>query len=142
MSRLLNVVLLWMLAAALPLQGMAAAAVMGCNGHHPAAVGSSAPAHEVTAGHGAGHLHHAGTPTAAAQALASADTAAPADGAAAAPQAAGHGCSVCAGCCAGFALLNTPFTMPAPDPAPPVGEGSSAPAESAPADAPERPPRA
>ena len=126
MSRLLRFGLSWILAMALPLQGMAAVAVMGCAGHHHAAAGASVHAHEDQAAHGSVHAHHAASPTSAE----------------AAPQPAGHGCSTCAACCAGFALMTAPLTMAAPETAAAVDEGSGTGAASALADAPERPPRA
>ena len=142
MRRLLRLALLCILALALPLQGMAAAAMTDCASGHHAAASLSAPAHPFEAGHEAHGLHHAGHPVA---------TDAPLPEAAATPPAAGHdtqihspgpGCSACAACCAGFALTFAPFEVAAPDPEAgirsPAPDGTVGNVE----DAPERPPRA
>ena len=142
MGRLLRFGLLWVLAVAMPLQALAAADMLGCAGHHQAAADRSMPTQEDTAGHGAHHPHHVGSATTADESMAGPTMAAPGDGGETPLHAAGHSCSACAACCAGFALLNAPVTVVAPEPAAGVGKGSSPQAASALEDAPERPPRA
>lgn len=119
----LRMFMVWMLALALPMQGMAAAAMRYCGGaepqpaaHHAAAEVSVHAAdhrqHHHPAGPGADHAH-----------------------------AAGHACSACAACCVALAL---PPAMPVPvavDPAPTAVTALVAPSPSFLTAGPERPPR-
>ncbi len=104
MSPLLKATLAWILALALPMQVLAAAAMLHCtpvprpaaatqdhSGHHPAALGSTAGAHD--------HARHlAGD---------AADSVA-------------HKCSACAACAAGVALPSPVVSTTPIDPARPV----------------------
>lgn len=116
-SRTLRIVVTWLLALALPLQGWAAASMLGCGpGHEP-------PAVQVMEGHGqhADHAHHHDDSDAAASTTS---------------------CSACAACCVGFALR-----AQAPQVAePPAGQAAPVlPATTAVSfvtGGPERPPRA
>lgn len=98
--RLFRLLLAWMLMAALPLQGFAAASMVLCG-----AAGASAPqvAHAHDGGH-AMHAHHQPPEQAA-------DTAA--DGL----QSATHACSICATCCNAAALPAVPHASPVLAPA-------------------------
>ena len=111
MNRALKTFLLWLLLAALPLQGMAAAIQASCGPAHLHS-GQAAPAathnhfHEAGAGHdAAGHDHS----HAAADAARNAD-----DASASSAKASAHGsCSACAACCIG-ATAPPPVSFPAP----------------------------
>jgi hypothetical protein len=128
MCRLFRFVLLWMLALALPLQGMAAAANMHCSGEYHAAAARTITAHGTAAEHAAQPLQHVHV----------------ADGAKAEtqPHSATHSCSACASCCAGFALLSAPLEVAAPEPAGETSTPARAGAVSVADGAPEKPPRA
>lgn len=99
-----RLILAWLMMAALPLQGWAAASMLYCGPAQRAAVHAAAAAHEashhdmhaahhdVKAGHHA-QQHHA-------------DPGAP-EGAQPAADASSHTCGVCAACCHGVALAQT-----------------------------------
>jgi hypothetical protein len=128
MRRLFGSVLLWMLALALPLQGMAAAANTHCSGEHHAAAARTVMAHETAAEHAAQplqHMHAAGGAEGETQA-----------------HSAAHSCSACASCCAGFALLSAPLEVTAPEQAGDASTPARASAASGGHGAPEKPPRA
>lgn len=106
MARLLRIVLTWMLALALPIQGVAASTMLSCGqAHHQAALaahGHAAPSD----GH---HVHE--------------QSAAPDDGAAAGQSAAGK-CSVCANCCSVAAIAASVPSFDVVPVAPGFGVGS------------------
>jgi hypothetical protein len=90
MSRI-RLILAWLVMAALPLQGFAAASMLFCGGG-PAARASQAHGHASHPGHG-DHAHHAAAPSDSGH-----DHAAHAD-AKAGDDKQGHACAVCASCC-------------------------------------------
>ena len=99
MDVIVRVLLMWLLAVALPVQGVAAATMQFCGpGHHPQQV-QAAP-HDHDPDHGmADSAHHAG----------------PADKAPASADLSQHGqqkCSACAACCAGSAPPSAAITLP------------------------------
>ena len=130
MSRLTRLLLLWLVALALPLQGMAAAVRLGClpggaAGHaqHALAVAAASPAHTANTGHTglAGHMGHTDPASAAAHHVHAPAEAMTADtagaGATGAPDpslqhSTPHTCSACAACCLGTGLLAPPLGQP------------------------------
>ena len=135
MKRLLRTVLIWLVALAIPAQGMAAVAMLHCGpGHHPAQkAGATATllpevAHAEHAAHG--HVGHRvqgsdaatsaaasadvqGVSAAATAADTAADSASDADPSTQAPN---QKCSACAACCAGLALPSAVALLPTLDP--------------------------
>ena len=112
--RWLRVLMLWMLALALPVQGMAAVAMLHCDHQAPArqAAATDVAQIEAHADHH-GHVHglhkghvHDGESTGAASQGAVAQAS---HDAASHTHAAGHSCSACAACCVALAL---PPAMP------------------------------
>jgi len=98
MNRLLKIFLLWLLMAALPLQGFAAAMQISCglrDRHGSAGTATPAQAHHHDGGAFVSHHHRPGTDNAAAH------SPAPADKSFAAKQHAESSCSYCAACCVG-----------------------------------------
>ena len=158
MGQLLRTVLIWLVALAVPAQGMAAATMMHCGaGHHLAQAAQAkaqplpdAPqaAHVEHTGHGhtspvASELGSAGESGTNATSPDATDTA-QADKAAdpvKVAKATSHKCSACASCCAGLALPSTAVMPPATDPAREVTALSPSWAASVVIDGPERPPR-
>lgn len=156
--RCLRVLMLWMLALALPLQGMAAVAMLHCASkapvRHHAGIQAQAAAAEAAqggeqAGHGghvhglhAGHAHHDQRVTGAApdgpMAQASHDASLPASSHA---HAAGHSCSACAACCVALALPPAMPVLAAALSAPTTAATLVAPSPSFLTAGPERPPR-
>ena len=149
MSRHLRFVLLWLLALALPVQGLASAAMLHCAGSHErmhalqgdaglvaGAVGARVSA-DVATHHGA---HDDGHPTmAAAQDGHDLDP-----GRKAGDPLADQGkysCSACAACCSAFALSGSVPTLATPDFAPTVFAALAYAADAFAAEGPERPPR-
>lgn len=115
MSLLARIVLTWLLAFALPVQGVVAATMQGCAPDHHGPTAATAPDHVHS--HGDTHAHDAPAPAA--------DVA----------------CSVCAACCASAAIAPSPLTLdlvPATPRYAPASEAS--PVQRAP-DRLERPPR-
>lgn len=103
MSKILRLVLTWMLAAALPLQGYAVHAMAACGpAHHRPALDTSSHHHDGAVGE-----HHA---TAVDQTAASEDVAAPD-----AQSAKASKCSLCASCCSAAAITAASFSF---DPVP------------------------
>lgn len=137
--RLLRVIMLWWMVLALPMQGMAAAAMLHCG-----AAGAPVPASSPQQAHHDG-IHHA-APEADAAHAAHAHHAADAEGSAPAfghdaGHAAGHACSACAACCVAMGL---PAGMPVLATAPAATTAVTAlvaPAPSFLTAGPERPPR-
>lgn len=130
---LLRLLVAWIVMAALPLQGLAAASMLFC-GAAPAA--SSAHADH----HGADGGHHAHAAASGHEHAAAGHHGAPGDGQEAAE--AGHSCPICASCCqlmavGGFEALPQVSAAPAIEPsAPPVRVTTRA------ASVPDKPPRA
>ena len=127
MSGLMRSLLIWLLVLALPAQGAAVAAMVGCGPRqHAAAVvaglsaaGLHAHAHAHSHADATGpaahrHHHHAVPATGADAADASANTSPAPDGAAAVA-ADVHKCSACASCCSAGAILNTVPSVPMPE---------------------------
>ena len=158
MEQLLRTVLIWLVALAIPAQGMAAAAMLHyCPGHHAASVAQPkvraqpgdlwlAPADAATHSHA---RHRAVDVDAAGDTgkhAASPDTADTAQGGEAtfATKAVGstnQKCSACASCCAGLALPRAAVVPPAIDPVRGVSVLPRSWAASIVIDGPERPPR-
>jgi hypothetical protein len=109
-----RLILAWLMMAALPLQGWAAASMLYCGPAQRAAVQAQAQVPAAGSDHGMQAAHHgtdAGSP-----AHHHADTTA-ADDSDAAGDGADHTCGVCAACCHGVALAQTPHWAAMP-PAP------------------------
>jgi hypothetical protein len=131
MRRCLKFALLWIMALALPLQGLASSGVARCAGeHHAAGSPETVRAHAAAAAQASQAQHeHAG----AQEQHARSDT----------PSSpSGHNCSLCAACSPGFALLNMPLTVALPEAARGIFAAFQTGLARAIADAPERPPRA
>ncbi len=103
----IRLVLVWLLMAAVPLQGWAAASMLLCGGaaqragvHAPLHDGSTSAAHHVHAGQGAA-MHDHGEHQDMAQAGNPGDADPPS-------AQASHTCGVCAACCHSVALADTP----------------------------------
>lgn len=138
MSRLVRTLLIWLLVLALPAQGAAVAAMIGCGPRHAAT--APAGAEQAVHGHAQGHSHSHTGPQAAdhphhpaadgaavghsadASTDASASTGQAPHSATAghAASADAHKCSVCASCCSAGAILNTVPSVPTPEIAPVV----------------------
>jgi hypothetical protein len=101
MSRAVRIVLTWLLAAALPLQGAAAASMTLCG-----TLGDGAPVAHHSEVSGDASTATAGSPAVHASVHAHAGHAAEA-----ASGEAGATCSVCAACCAGMALRGADFML-------------------------------
>ena len=158
MGQLLRTVLIWLVALAIPAQGMAAVAMLHCGPGHPAASAAQpkvqaqpgdlwlAPADSAAhshASHGAADVDVAGDTG---KYAALPDTADTAQGgkATVASKAAGSAhqkCSACASCCAGLALPSTAVMLQAIDPVREVTVLPRSWAASIVIDGPERPPR-
>ena len=130
----IRLILAWLLLAALPLQGWAAATMLFCGPAPRAAVVAKAHSPEAAANHHQMHGPH-DVPAAHAQHHDAADGAQPvADGS--------HTCGVCAACCHGVALAQTQ-PWPSVSPAPEAGHGEPLLAVLArPSPVPDKPPRA
>ena len=158
MVQLLRTVLIWLVAFAIPAQGMAAAAMLHCGPHHHDATAAQtkdhahlgdlglAPAAPATHGHAAHAVadadvadnvgRNSAMPDAASTALIGKSTAA--------TKATGstyQKCSACASCCAGMALPSAAVMTPAIDPVREVTVLPKSWAASIVIDGPERPPR-
>ena len=158
MGRLLRTVLIWLVAFAIPAQGMAAAAMLHCGPHHHDASASQPRVHAQPGGSGlvsaapATHSHasHPGVDVVAAGDIAknsvspdAADTA-QVSKITVTTKATGstyQKCSACASCCAGLALPSTAVIPPAIDPVREVTVLPRSWAASIVIDGPERPPR-
>lgn len=102
MNRLLKIFLLWLLIAALPLQGMAAVVKASCGQrHHTAVMAADATRYERHHAHEDGDAHHGGhghgTVATADHELQNADEDSPSDS----TNLAHAACSACAACCVG-----------------------------------------
>lgn len=155
MHRALRVLLVWVMAIAIPVQGLAAAAMLSCGPSHArmmqgllhgaqaAAPGHGhghGPALSTAADHGAHHGHaapHQAAPSPAAEPAPTADAAG-----SAAPQADAFSCSACAACCAMLALPAGSVQPQAVVPAHPERDALVVPVASPPPDGLDRPPRA
>ena len=133
----IRILLTWLLLAALPLQGFAAATTLLCGPAHHGAVTSAA----VSPGdrHPAaidGDGHHHDLASSAHEAEADPDTAAPA------PNVIGHSCNVCSGACHGLGIASQPAQVALADaPHVPLTEAFRC-FDSRPAPVPDKPPRA
>jgi hypothetical protein len=120
MFRVLRTILVWVMALAMPLQGMAASAMLFCAPGHAGVLQGPGPAAAAVGGSHAAHAHHHGHD---ADAM---DQAAPTIEVAADAPCAGadgpsdppphHGkfsCSACAACCSAL-CLPTSFVLPTP----------------------------
>ena len=121
MSCLMRSLLIWLLVLALPAQGFAVAAMVGCGLRHQAAVGAGGAAqvphphpHDA-AGRAAHDFHHAALPAPTGDAGDASASSGPAPDATAAVAADSHKCSACASCCSAGAILNTVPSVPMPE---------------------------
>lgn len=130
MHRWLRRLFVWLLALALPVQGVAGVARVHCAAAPtPAAVAAGPHADH---GHHGHHDHHADA----------AEAATPADDGGDPPAAsAAHKCSACAACTLGAALPPARTAVPQPEPEAPALQAALLPAMSFIASGPERPPR-
>jgi hypothetical protein len=103
MRVIVRICLIWLLALAVPLQGVAAATMLVCGPHHQAG-GAVHASPDVQPHH---HGAHSGDDAHAHHAMPGADV-----GASGLAQADGHTCSACATCCSALALVGT-FGVPA-----------------------------
>ena len=127
MSWLMRSLLIWLLVLALPAQGVAVAAMVGCGLRHQAAVvaGGAAqvphahphahPHPHDAAGRAAHDFHHAAVPAPTGDAGDASASSGPAPDATAAVAADSHKCSACASCCSAGAILNTVPSLPMPE---------------------------
>jgi hypothetical protein len=135
----LRLILAWLVMAALPLQGWAAASMLFCGPASQAAVHSKAHAAKADEGHQGLHAGHHDMHAAHTQHQA--DSGGAEDGA---PPVAdsGHTCSVCAACSHGIALAQTPrWPTVSPPPAADIAEPLAA-VLARPSPVPDKPPRA
>jgi hypothetical protein len=117
-----RLILAWLLLAALPLQGWAAATMLFCGPAQPAAVVAKANAHAHAAAHHDMHTAHHDVQAAHAQHHVDTTDTGSADHGTADGS---HTCGVCAACCNGVALAQTPHwpiisVAPGADPAEPL----------------------
>ena len=142
----LRLLIVWCVALALPVQGIAGATMANCGlGHERMGAASAATAGPGSQGHaerdaGTDHLHHAAAAHSADHA--SHAMATPAD----APsdhlaQSGEHSCSSCASCCAGAALPSLALRLPDPVCAPTVFAETMVSVDAFASDGPDRPPR-
>lgn len=158
MVQLLRTVLIWLVAFAIPAQGIAAAAMLHCGPHHHDATAAQtkdhahlgdlglAPAAPATHGHAAHAVADADVADNVGRNSAMPDTASTAliGKSTAATKATGstyQKCSACASCCAGMALPSAAVMTPAIDPVREVTVLPKSWAASIVIDGPERPPR-
>lgn len=123
----------WLVALALPVQGLAGVARLHCAAAPERTVAVVAAAGHDHAAHRAGHAH--ADPGAAHHAAVDDDASQAADSAPA------HKCSACAACTVGAALPPARTVMPQPEPEGPAARAAPLPALSFIASGPERPPR-
>ncbi|WP_425259433.1 hypothetical protein ACPOLB_00995 [Rubrivivax sp. RP6-9] len=122
MSLTWRVLLVWLMACALPLQGLAAVRMQHCAPSHPAVTilqTVATPAHAARADHGPGQGggHHAGGHhDSVHDAHHAAPDTAPAHGAQPAQDGGTGSCSACAACCAALALFAQVPGLPASPP--------------------------
>ena len=132
MFRMVRALLIWLLALALPAQGVMAATMVFCgpNHHDPASVAAAEHVAD------AAHSHHDAADRQA-DAITGDDTAAPDKF----TQSATQKCSVCAACCSAAMLHDAAPKLPALGPATADFAGLAAQVEPFAADGPDRPPR-
>ena len=123
---MIRTLLVWLLALALPMQGVAAATMAFCGQAHQAVAAADHSRHQLHADHDAhrAQLH----------------TAEPGSDAPAAPSEA-HTCSACASCCSVGAILTALPSVPLPDFAPTVFVATVTAVDAFVADGLDRPPR-
>ena len=141
MFRLARVLLIWLLAFALPAQGVMAATMIFCGpAHHDRAAASSA-VHDADAAHElqgpAAHSHAAAADAQAEQTATDAESTAPHQFAKSKMQK----CSVCASCCSAAALHDTVAKLPVVEPVATAFAALAPTVEPFAADGPDRPPR-
>ena len=159
MVQLLRTVLIWLVAFAIPAQGMAAAAMLHCRPHHHDATAAQTKDHAHLGDLGLAPATHGHASHAVVDAVADADVAgnffrnsalpdtastALVGKSTAATKATGstyQKCSACASCCAGMALPSAAVMTPAIDPVREVTVLPQSWAASIVIDGPERPPR-
>lgn len=138
----LRLLIVWCVAIALPVQGMAGVTMAQCGPSHArmgAALASASHAH-AHGDDGMTHVHGvaASTVSHAADGSLPAHDATPSD---AAPDLAQYKCSSCASCCAGFALPSAAPRVPQPTAAPAVFVDAEVAVDPFASDGPRRPPR-
>lgn len=128
MSRWLRLVFVWLIASALPVQGMASATMAHCGQSHERmhTAQASGHAHEAQDGAGAPHHHEVTTDTAAPDQFTDLGQ---------------YKCSSCASCCSAIALLAPMPGVPAPTLAPTVFASVVVGVDAFASDGPDRPPR-
>ena len=129
---MLRALLIWLLALALPAQGVMAAAMVFCGPNHHERAAASAAAHEA----GTAHSHH-GRADIQAEAATADEGAVPDEAAPSSMQK----CSVCASCCSAAAIHGAAAKLPALEPAAAHFAALAPAVEPFAADGPERPPR-
>ena len=138
MNFVVRTLLIWMLALAVPLQGMAAVTMASCetSKHSPVQTHqASSHGDDVRSGAAPASHHHHGAVTSAL----TADDHEPMS--VEASKTASHKCSACAFCCSVGALPNTVLTVPAPEAMPTVFATLAPAIDAFAADGLERPPR-
>lgn len=142
----LRLLIVWFIALALPVQGIAGVTMAHCGQSHErmgaARATTAEPLHHQHAAGEAGVAHHHDTAVAAPADRAGDATASPAD----APsdpltQPGQYKCSSCASCCAGAALPGQTLRLPEPAPAPTVFAEALVTVDAFASDGPDRPPR-
>jgi hypothetical protein len=131
----LRFVLVWIVALALPLQGLASSGAARCAGEHHRAGESIAPPDQAAA------ERHAAQPSVHDQGHAQAQAQPHAGTSDAPPSTSEHSCSLCAACSPGLALLRLPPTVAAPEAARDHFAALPTALARIVTDAPERPPR-
>jgi hypothetical protein len=132
MLRMARTLLIWLLALALPAQGVMAATMAFCGPNHHARATAAQGAHDAEAA----HSHHASA-AGHTEEVVSDDSAAPDKFA----QSSMHKCSVCAACCSAAAIHDTAPKLPVLEPAAADFAPLASEVEPFAADGPDRPPR-
>jgi len=140
MVRMVRTLLIWLLALALPAQGVIAATMVFCGPNHHDRASAAAMAHDADAAHhpldSAAHSHHEAADGQAENA-ASDETAAPETFSPSGMQK----CSVCASCCSAAAIHDTVAKLPVFEPMAADFAALAPAVEPFAADGPDRPPR-
>jgi hypothetical protein len=138
MFRMVRMLLIWLLAFALPAQGVIAATMVFCGPNHHDRAAVAAVGHDADATHQphdlAAHSHHEAADK---QAMASDEPASPDETAPPGMQK----CSVCASCCSAAAIYDTVPKLPALEPMAADFAALAPAVEPFAADGPDRPPR-
>jgi hypothetical protein len=140
MFRMVRTLLIWLLALALPAQGVMAATMVFCGPDHRDQVSAAVAAHDAGVAHDAMHFNaqsdHAAQDSHAGEAAAD-ETATPDKFA----QSEMQKCSVCAACCSAAAIHDTLLKLPAVEPAAADFAALVPVVEPFASDGPDRPPR-